>query len=291
MIGHLDKERMRSVDEAIRVSLALHTIKRSMDMEERSLFHRMRQIFREEGETEEVGSQAMKLIRNIVRYLDKDAKDIMTHRRDIVGIDEEETLETALKFMLGERFSRFPVYREDIDEIIGTIHLRDAMTCYFTEANRNRPIKELKGYIRPVDYIPETKSIDTLFRRMQEGNNHIAIVIDEYGQTSGLVAMEDILEEIVGNIMDEYDEEEEDIEVQADGSYEVNGFTDLEDLEDLLNIHFDKEEYETLNGFLIHQLDRIPGEDERSTVLYDGYLFTVLEVDNNAIQSVKIEKM
>ena len=88
-------------------------------MEERSLFHRMRQIFREEGETEEVGSQAMKLIRNIVRYLDKDAKDIMTHRRDIVGIDEEATLETALKFMLGERFSRFPVYREDIDEIIG----------------------------------------------------------------------------------------------------------------------------------------------------------------------------
>ena len=101
---------------------------RDRDMEERSLFHRMRQIFREEGETEEVGSQAMKLIRNIVRYLDKDAKDIMTHRRDIVGIDEEETLETALKFMLGERFSRFPVYREDIDEIIGTIHLRDAMT-------------------------------------------------------------------------------------------------------------------------------------------------------------------
>ncbi len=260
-------------------------------MEEGSLFQRMRQIFQEEGETEEVGSQAMKLIRNIVRYLDKDAKDIMTHRRDIVGIDEEETLENALKFMLEERFSRFPVYREDIDEIIGTLHLRDAMTCYFTEANRNRPIKELNEYIRPVDYIPETKSIDTLFRRMQEGKNHIAIVIDEYGQTSGLVAMEDILEEIVGNIMDEYDEEEEDIEVQADGSYEVNGFTDLEDLEDLLGIHFDKEEYETLNGFLIHQLDRIPGEDEHSTVLYEGYLFTVLEVDNNAIQSVKIEKM
>ena len=151
----------------------------------------------------------MKLIRNIVRYLDKDAKDIMTHRRDIVGIDEEETPGNCTK-LLYKRFSRFPVYREDIDEI--TNHSLDAMTCYFTEANRNRPIKELKGYIRPVDYIPETKSIDTLFRRMQEGNNHIAIVIDEYGQTSGLVAMEDILEEIVGNIMDEYDEEE-DIEV------------------------------------------------------------------------------
>lgn len=103
--------------------------------------------------------------------------------------------------------------------------------------------------------------------------------------------MEDILEEIVGNIMDEYDEEEEDIEMRADGTYDVHGFTDLEDLEELLNIEFDKEEYETLNGFLIHQLDRIPGEEEHCTVMYEGYLFTVLEVDNNAIQSVKIEKL
>lgn len=260
-------------------------------MEEGSLFHRMRQLFQEEEEKDEIGSQATLLIRNIVRYLDKDAKDIMTHRRDIVGIDEEETLEDALKFMLEERFSRFPVYREDIDEIIGTLHLRDAMTCYFDETNKEKKVKELTDYIRPVDYIPETKSIDTLFRKMQAGKNHMAIVIDEYGQTSGLVAMEDILEEIVGNIMDEYDDEEEDIEVQADGSYEVYGFTDLEDLEDLLGISFDKEEYETLNGFLIQQLDRIPGEDEHCAVIYEGYLFTALEVDNNAIQSVKIEKI
>lgn len=261
-------------------------------MEEGSLFQRMRQIFQEEEEEKgQIGIEAAKLIRNIVRYMDKDAKDIMTHRRDIVAIDEEETLEEALKFMLEERFSRFPIYREDIDEIVGTLHLRDAMTCYFDESCRKKAIKELTDYIRPVAYIPETKSIDTLFKEMQAEKNHIAIVIDEYGQTSGLVAMEDILEEIVGNILDEYDEEEEDIEVRADGTYEVHGFTDLEDLEDLLPITFDKEEYETLNGFLIHQLDRIPGEDEHCTVMYEGYLFTVLEVDNNAIQSVKIEKV
>lgn len=261
-------------------------------MEEGSLFQRMKQIFREEeGETEWVGTQAAKLIRNIVRYMDKDAKDIMTHRRDIVAIDEEQTLEEALHFMLGERYSRFPIYREDIDEIVGTLHLRDAMTCYFDEDCRQAPIRELGSYIRPVAYIPETKSIDKLFKEMQAEKNHIAIVIDEYGQTSGLVAMEDILEEIVGNIMDEYDDEEEEIELQADGSYEVYGFTDLEDLEDLLHISFDKEEYETLNGFLVNELDRIPGEDERCTVEYEGYRFTVLEVDNNAIQSVKIEKL
>lgn len=261
-------------------------------MEDGSLFQRMRQIFQEEEEKkDQIGTQATKLIRNIVRYLDKDAKDIMTHRRDIVAIDENQTLEDTLKFMLEKKFSRFPIYREDIDEIVGTLHLRDAMTCYFDKACRQVPIKQLDDYIRPVAYIPETKSIDKLFKEMQADKNHIAIVIDEYGQTSGLVAMEDILEEIVGNIMDEYDEEEEDIELQADGSYEVHGFTDLEDLEDLLHISFDKEEYETLNGFLVHQLDRIPGENEHCDVTYEGYLFTVLEVDNNAIQSVKIEKI
>lgn len=261
-------------------------------MEEGSLFQRMRQIFQEDEKAEaQVGLEAAKLIRNILKYMEKDAKDIMTHRRDIVAIDEEERLEDALRFMLEENYSRFPIYREGIDEIVGTLHLRDAMTCYFDEGRRQAPIKELDDYIRPVAYIPETKSIDRLFKEMQAEKNHIAIVIDEYGQTSGLVAMEDILEEIVGNIMDEYDEEEEDIEVRADGTYDVNGFTDLEDLEELLHIEFDKEEYETLNGFLIHQLDRIPGEEEHCTVMYEGYLFTVLEVDNNAIQSVKIEKL
>lgn len=260
-------------------------------MEEGSLFQQMRRMFQSEEEEKEQQSEAEKLVRNIVRYLDKDAKDIMTHRRDIVAVDGDETLEDAMHFMLEERYSRFPIYHEDIDEIIGTMHLRDAMTCYLNESFRQIPIKELSDYIRPVAYIPETKSIDRLFKEMQAEKNHIAIVIDEYGQTSGLVAMEDILEEIVGNIMDEYDEEEEEIEVCADGSYEVNGFTELEDLEDLLHITFDKEEYETLNGFLVHQLDRIPAENEHLSVIYEGYSFQVLEVDNNAIQSVKIEKI
>lgn len=260
-------------------------------MEDGSLFQRMRQIFQQEDEEDNVvGAQAASLIRNIVRYMDKDAKDIMTHRRDIVAVNEEEILEDTMKFMLEGPYSRFPIYREDIDEIIGTLHLRDAMTCYLDKSRRKAKVKELSDYIRPVAYIPETKSIDRLFKEMQAEKNHIAIVIDEYGQTAGLVAMEDILEEIVGNIMDEYDEEEEDIAVYADGSYIVNGFAELEELEELLGISFDREEYETLNGFLIQQLDRIPGEEERCTVSYEGYLFTVLEIDNNAIQSVKIEK-
>ena len=261
-------------------------------MEEGSLFQRMKQIFQgDDEEKEALGQEAAELIRNIFRYMDKDARDIMTHRRDIVAIDGEETLEEALKFMLEESHSRFPIYQEDIDGIIGTMHLREAMRCYFNEEQRQKSVKELKDYIRPVTFIPETKSIDTLFKEMQAGKQHVVIVLDEYGQTSGIVAMEDMLEEIVGNILDEYDEEEEMLTLSPDGSMLAKGFMDLEDLEESLKISFDKEEYETLNGFLIDQLDRIPAEDEHCVIEYEGYCFTVLSVDNNAIQTVKIEKI
>ena len=141
-------------------------------------------------------------------------------------------------------------------------------------------MKELKEYLRPVTYIPETKSIDTLFKEMQSTKNHMV-----------LVAMEDILEEIVGNILDEYDEEDEMIQKQNDGSMIANGLTELEDLEDLIPVTFDKEDYETLNGFLIDELEHIPGEDEKCVVDYEGYRFTALQVDNNIIQTVKIEKL
>lgn len=151
---------------------------------------------------------ADKLIRNVFRYMDKNARDIMTHRKNIVAIDEEESLEDALHFMLETNYSRFPIYRESIDEIIGFMHLREAMTCYLKNNYRNVPVKELHSYIRPVDFIPESKNIDRLFKEMQAKKNHIVIVMDEYGQTSGLVTLEDILEEIVGNIMDEHDVEE-----------------------------------------------------------------------------------
>ena len=234
--------------------------------------------------------EAAGLIHNIIRYLDKDAKDIMTHRKNIIVLDGDESLEDALRFMLEEKFSRFPICEGEIDSIIGIMHLREAMSCYLDEKLRKIPLKELKGYIRPAAFIPETKSIDTLFKEMQADKNHIRIVLDEYGQTSGLVTMEDILEEIVGNILDEHDEEEEWIRKMPDGNYLVNGMVDLEDLEEIIPIVFEKEEFETLNGFLIHQLDRIPGEDEQCIIDYEGYRFVVLLVDNNTIQRVKIEK-
>lgn len=260
-------------------------------MEKNSMFYSMRRLFQNEDEYEFDKERAEKLIYKFVRYFEKYAKDVMTHRRDIVALDEEMTLGEALKFMFEESYSRFPIYHETIDEITGIIHIKDAMECYFKGNAENIPLKNLKDYIRPVSFIPETKYIHKLFKQMQEEKNHIAIVLDEYGQTSGLVALEDILEEIVGNILDEHDEEDETIVKCPDGSYETEGIIDLEDLEELLGITFNKEEYETLNGFMIDQMDRVPSEDEKCVVEYEGYRFTSLEVDNNTIESVKIEKI
>ena len=171
------------------------------------------------------------------------------------------------------------------------MHLREAMTCYLKNNYRNVPVKELRSYIRPVDFIPESKNIDRLFKEMQAKKNHIVIVMDEYGQTSGLVTLEDILEEIVGNIMDEHDVEEELIIVLSASSYIASGMLELEKLGDLLHVTFDTEEYGTLNGFMIDKLERIPNEGEECIVVYKNYRFTVLEVNDNTIQRVKIEKL
>ena len=262
-------------------------------MEDRSLLQKIRKIYQVEEELDETEKKkAAALIRNIFRYMDKHAKDIMTHRTDIVSIDAKVKLEDALAFMLDENYSRFPIVKVDIDEIIGFLHVKEAMKCYLVKELRELPLIKLKEYIRPVAFIPETKSIDKLFKEMQANKNHIAVVISEYGQTSGIVTMEDILEEIVGNIMDEHDEEEESIIPLSDGGYLAHGVTELEDLEDVLGIKFNKEDYGILNGFMIEQLDYIPSENESvDPVEYEGYLFTVLEVENNRIEHVKIEKL
>ncbi|XCP83659.1 hemolysin family protein [Roseburia hominis] len=270
-----------------------------------SLLQKMRRVFSDNEDKERIAEEIidkveegyqkgvlakreMKMICNIFGYMDEDAKDIMTHRKNVVALDGTSTLSEALNFILEENHSRLPVYEGDIDNIIGRIHLRDAMKCYFNESLRNVPIKELKEFLRPVSFVPETRSIDKLFQQMQHNRSHMAVVIDEYGQTAGIVTMEDIIEEIVGNIQDEYDEEEELIVRQSDGTYLVDGMTQLEDLEELLDVNFEEEDYDTLNGYLVDRLDRIPSEDEKCTVQFEDYVFQVLSVDNNTIRKVRI---
>lgn len=276
--------------------------------EESRLLPKLRRVFSGEAvDTEDVANEILsivnaahqqgvfagselEMIRNILEYGEKDAKDIMTHRKSIIALDGSETVEETLETILEQNYSRFPVYMDDIDNIIGVLHLRDVVRCYLNQETRHLAVCNMKDYIWPVSFIPETKSIDKLFKQMQAEKNHIAIVLDEYGQTAGLVAMEDIIEEIVGNILDEYDEEEEYIVAQSDHTYLVNGMTELDDLEAELGIVFEEGDYETLNGFLFYHLGRIPSEEEQCTMDYQNFTFRVLSVGNNTIQTVKITK-
>ena len=231
------------------------------------------------------------MISNIFEYGDKEAKDIMTHRKHIVAIEGTMLLKDAITFMLAEKNSRFPVYGENMDHIIGILHLKDAMRFHTDDSKSDSPISELPGLLREPFFVPQTKNIDELFKEMQSKKLQMVIVVDEYGQTAGLVAMEDILEEIVGNIMDEYDEEQEYIEEKGNNEYVMEGKTPLEELEELLDISFEEESFETLNGFLIYRLDRIPEPGDDFSVDFRGYRFKILSVENKMIQSVLVTKL
>ena len=230
------------------------------------------------------------MITNIFELNDKEAGDIMTHRTNITALDASMSLDEAVTYILTEaNNSRFPVFEKDIDDIIGILHMRDALGFAEKEENRRKNLKELDGLLRDAHFIPETRHVDTLFKEMQSQKIHMEIVVDEYGQTAGIVTMEDILEEIVGNILDEYDEDEEYISRRDDGSFIFDGLAPLDEVGEALDVEFDEEDYEnydTLNGFLISKLDRIPKEGEQLEVEYKNYLFKVLSVENKMIHAV-----
>ena len=231
------------------------------------------------------------MISNIFAYGDKEAQDIMTHRSNVVAIDGSMHLKDAIDFMLEGTNSRYPVYEENIDHIIGVLHLKDAMRYHRSDADADGCIRDLEGLLREAHFVPQTKNIDELFEEMQSHKLQMVIVVDEYGQMDGLVAMEDILEEIVGNILDEYDEDTEYIEDKGNDEYVMEGKTPLEDLTELFGINFDSEEFETLNGFMIFRLDHIPEPGEEFDVDYQGYNFKILSVENKMIQSVLVTKL
>lgn len=234
------------------------------------------------------------MITNIFEFDDKVASDIMTHRMNIVALEGTITLKEAMDFIVKDSInSRFPVYGEDIDNIIGILHMRDVL--YFAEITEylNQPIGEIHGLLREPHFVPEHKNINALFKEMQSEKIHMEIVIDEYGQTVGLVTMEDILEEIVGNIMDEYDEEEEDIVSADNNTFQLSGTSLLVDLEDTLGIEFeeqDKENFDTLNGFLTSRLGHLPKENEHAEIQFGGFLFSIVKVENRTIKLVNAKR-
>lgn len=231
------------------------------------------------------------MINNIFTLDQKEAKDIMTHRKQIMALDGTCSLQEVLAEIRDMGYSRYPVYLDDVDNIIGIIHIKDILNQMLDQTNMEQQLTKINDLIRPASFIPETRNIDVLFKNMQSQKIHMVIVVDEYGQTSGLVTMEDILEEIVGNIFDEHDAEEEQIVEEADGSYVIDGMTDFDDVCELLEIHGEElEDFDTLSGFLISRINKIPVNGEHYQVSAYGYRFDVLLVEHRVIRTVRVTK-
>ena len=226
------------------------------------------------------------MINNIFEFGDKEAKDIMINRNNMIGIECTMTLQEAAAFIADAHNSRFPVYEGTIDRIVGILHLKDVMRIQMNEKMKNKPIGKIKGLLREPRFITEKRKIDDLFRVMQTEKTQMVIVIDEYGQTAGLVALEDILEEIVGNIEDEYDEVASYIDKSGADGYVIQGKMPLEELGEQLDLNFEEEPFDTVNGFVISRLEHIPEEGEDFEFEYEGYTFRILEVKDRMIQSV-----
>ncbi len=226
------------------------------------------------------------MITNIFELDDKQAQDIMTHRGDISAIDGSTVLNDALAYMVSMPNSRFPVTEDDIDHIIGALYLKDAISFHMKEQFNDMPVSGIPHLLREVKFIPETVDVDDLFREMQESRKQMAIVVDEYGQTSGLVTMEDILEEIVGNILDEYDKEEKLIARIGEGKFRINGKALLDDVSKALDSQFDQDNYTTISGYLTEKLGHIPTLDDRGCVIEDassGYRFRIISTSGTMI--------
>lgn len=224
------------------------------------------------------------MINNIFEFDDTAVSEIMTHRTDIVGISIDTGLNGVLDIMNREKYTRIPVYEENIDNIVGILHVKDLLQ--FMDKSRNVEFN-LHEIIRKPYFVPASKKTDDLFKELQKKKVHLAVVIDEYGGTAGIVTIEDLLEEIVGNIFDEYDEEDKSIEKIDENTYIFDGTTSIDTVNEIMDVELPSGEYDTLSGFIMGLLDRIPDEEEKPVVEYNNIVFKVEEIEEKRIVKVK----
>jgi magnesium and cobalt exporter, CNNM family len=225
------------------------------------------------------------LIQSVVAFGDKTVREVMTPRPRIVAIRQDATLDESRQLVIHEQYSRIPVFEESIDQIAGFVHVRDIFEL--DEAQRAR--KRVRDIMRPIRAVPESKAVNDLLREMQEEGAHMAVVVDEYGSTAGIVTMEDMVEEIVGEIHDEH-EPDRDYRKDPDGSYVVSGSFDIGRLEDLLDFHSDHgTESTTVGGLVTEWLGHVPAVGEE--IERDGISIKALAATNRRVDQVRVAKV
>lgn len=249
----------------------------------------IRQMVDAGGSNGSIDESEKEMINNIFELSNTSVEEIATHRTDIVAVPLEATLAEIKEVLMEEKYSRIVVYEDNIDNIVGVFHVKDLVKYILTDSTRMEEGNfHLEDIMMQPYFVPFSKKTDELIEEMQREKVHMAIVIDEYGGTSGIVTMEDVMEEIVGNIFDEYDlEEEEDICPIDENSYSISGKADLQDVAEQLGIVFeDDEDYDTLGGYLIGRLGRIPEDDEMPEIAVGGWLFQIKQFEEKRIEKV-----
>ncbi|MFA7417774.1 MAG: hemolysin family protein [Acholeplasma sp.] len=229
------------------------------------------------------------MIQNIFEFDSTTVDEVMTHRTEVSAIDLESTRDELISFVTNEKYTRFPVYEDNLDKIVGTLHVKDLLR-YISEHPDPKDFN-LQEMLRDPLFVPQSKNTRALFREMKLTKTHIAIVIDEYGGTAGIITFEDLIEEILGNISDEYDEDEIEIQAINDNQYEIDGLIDLDDVEDLLHAGLPVEDYDTLSGFMLGQLGRFPDDEESVVVIFSNYRFEVLAYEDRIIERVLVTRV
>ena len=264
--------------------------KYSEDVEEKISEEELKSYIRVSKEAGVINLEGEEMIVNIMDFDDKMAYEIMTPRTDIYMIDKENFNSGLIQEILESGYSRVPIYDENPDNILGIVNIKDLFDNY---SKNNFKSVDLNKILKPCYFVPETKKIDRLLKELQISKTHMAILIDEYGGLSGMVTMEDIIEEIVGEIEDEFDKEDKLIEKINDRTYMVEGKAELSYIADELNLHLDSENHETVGGLVLELLGFIPEDGSKGdTCIYDRedkIRLTTVKVDENRIEKVKLE--
>lgn len=225
------------------------------------------------------------MLNNIFEFDDISAAEIMTPRTDMIAHEVSDSLTDALNSAIENGYSRLPVYEEDIDHIIGILYIKDLLPYVGRALPKTVTIRTL---LRETHFVPDTKKCDELFEEMNEKHLQMSIVVDEYGGVAGIVTIEDLLESIVGNMQDEFDNEEEEVTQLDDDSFEIDGTLSIDELGGLLGREFPEGDYDTVAGFLLDLLGHIPEEDEEAVIEYEDLTFTVQEMDDRRIEQVLV---
>ena len=240
-------------------------------------------VGQEKGVIEDIQKE---MIDNIFDFDDIDVSDIMTHRTDMFAVEDTDSLEQVVSISIEHGYSRIPVFHEDPDNIIGIVYIKDLLKYISSSLPKDKGPKDV---MREAYYVPFSKSCGALFNEMCEKHMQMAVVVDEYGGTAGIVTMEDLLEAIVGNIQDEYDNEDEEIVEVSENVFTIDGTAYIEEVNELVGDIIPEGDYDTLGGFLISRLGYLPKDGDMTEVEFENLKFTILNVENRRIGKIRVE--